>query len=162
MGPNAELTRLLRRWTAAAEDANLSTQQVFTFRRAARSLAAHAEPVTNRQGAPRPTARRAHALPPPPRDRCRRRDHHRKTGARGCTEALRVKYIGEKLADMIHHHLRWHALTRDSHAPPVITHVADLVHVRNPTEPRAPPSNHPVRTLPHTPHTKRRPDPTAG
>ena len=48
---NRELVRLLRGWTAAAEDADLSTQQARTFRRAASSLASYTEPVTTREGA---------------------------------------------------------------------------------------------------------------
>ena len=57
---NRELVRLLRGWTAAAEDADLSTQQARTFRRAASSLASYTEPVTTREGGrPSPPGRDA-------------------------------------------------------------------------------------------------------
>ena len=49
---NASLLALLKRWTAAAEDANHSTQQARTFRRAANGLTAHPTLITTREGAP--------------------------------------------------------------------------------------------------------------
>ena len=48
---NRELVALLRRWVSAAEDSQHSSTQVMTFRRAARSLANHAEPVACRADA---------------------------------------------------------------------------------------------------------------
>ena len=44
---NVEMVRLLRRWAEAASDADHSTQQTQTFRRAAASLAAHPTRVTS-------------------------------------------------------------------------------------------------------------------
>ncbi|KAL1519336.1 hypothetical protein AB1Y20_022862 [Prymnesium parvum] len=51
MGRNNALHALLAKWGAAAEDANLSSQQARTFRRAATSVATHATEITCREEA---------------------------------------------------------------------------------------------------------------
>ena len=48
---NPGLVALLRSWTTAAENANHSSQQASTLRKAARSLAAHPTPVTCKEDA---------------------------------------------------------------------------------------------------------------
>ena len=45
---NTGLTALLRRWTTASEQANHSSQQAQTFRKAARAVANHPTPVTSK------------------------------------------------------------------------------------------------------------------
>jgi hypothetical protein len=62
---NPGLVALLKRWTRATEDANYSSQQSQTFRKAAKALAAFPTPITTRE------------------------------------EALKCKYVGEKIAGVI-------------------------------------------------------------
>ena len=62
---NTELVKLLRRWTAASVDASHSTQQAYTFRRAANGLASHEAPIACKE------------------------------------DAIKVKYVGDKLASLI-------------------------------------------------------------
>ena len=48
---NPALVALLQRWTSAAQDANHSSGQPHTFRKACKGLAAHPTPITTREEA---------------------------------------------------------------------------------------------------------------